>query len=56
MLVPGHCLLLGEQYHLQKVAIVVLLAVGKSAVYSRYNSGPSTLPCGTPDFSSLYLE
>jgi hypothetical protein len=38
------------------VAIVVLLVVGKSAVYSRYNNGPSTLPCGTPDFASLYLE
>jgi hypothetical protein len=24
-----------------KVAIVVLLVVGKSAVYSRYNNGPS---------------
>jgi hypothetical protein len=38
------------------VAIVVLLIVGKSAVYSRYNNGPSTLPRGTPDFASLYLE
>jgi hypothetical protein len=39
-----------------KVAIAVLLVVGKSAVYSRYNNGLSTLPCGTPDFASLYLE
>jgi hypothetical protein len=38
------------------VAIVVLLVVGKSAVYSWYNNRPSTLPCGTPDFPSLYLE
>jgi hypothetical protein len=38
------------------VATVVLLVVGKSAVYSRYNNGPSTLPCGTQDFASLYLE
>jgi hypothetical protein len=37
------------------VAIVVLLVVGKSAMYSRYNNGPSTLACGTPDFTSLYL-
>jgi hypothetical protein len=38
------------------VAVVVLLVVGKSAVYSRYNNGPSTLHCGTPDFASLYLQ
>jgi hypothetical protein len=38
------------------VAIVVLLVAGRSAVYSRYNNGPSTLPCCTPDFASLYLE
>jgi hypothetical protein len=39
-----------------KVAIVVLLVVGKSVVCSRCNNGPSTLPCGTPDFASLHLE
>jgi hypothetical protein len=39
-----------------KLAIVVLLVVGKSAMYSKYNNGPSTLPCGTPDFASLYFE
>jgi hypothetical protein len=38
------------------VAIVVLLVVGKSAVYSRYNNGPRTFPCCTPDFASFYLE
>jgi hypothetical protein len=38
------------------VAIVMLLVVDKSAVYSRYNNGPSTLLCVTPDFVSLYLE
>jgi hypothetical protein len=32
-----------------KVATVVCLSVGKSAVYNRYKTGPSTLPCGTPD-------
>jgi hypothetical protein len=29
----------------ENVATVVLLVVGKSAVYSRYNNGPCTLPC-----------
>jgi hypothetical protein len=38
------------------IAIVVLLVVGKSAVYSRYNNGPSTLPCGPASFASFYLE
>jgi hypothetical protein len=37
------------------VANVVLLVVGKSAVYGRYNNCSSTLPCGTPDFASLYF-
>jgi hypothetical protein len=32
-----------------KVAAVVRLSVGKSAVYNRYRTGPRTLPCGTPD-------
>jgi hypothetical protein len=36
-----------------KIAIVVLSVVGKSAVYSKYSEGPYTLPCGTPDFTSL---
>jgi len=31
------------------VAVIVSLIVGRSAVNSRYNSGPSTLPWGTPD-------
>jgi hypothetical protein len=38
------------------VAIVVFLVVGESVVYSRHKNGSSTLPCGTPDFASLYLE
>jgi hypothetical protein len=38
------------------VATLMLLVVGNSAVYSRYSNGPSTLPCGTPDYASLYLE
>jgi hypothetical protein len=38
------------------VAIVGLLVVGKSAVYSRYKNGYSTLLCGIPEFDSLYFE
>jgi hypothetical protein len=30
------------------VAVVDSVEVGRSAVYSRYNSGPRTLPWGTP--------
>jgi hypothetical protein len=30
--------------------VVALGEVGRSAVYSRYKSGPNTLPCGTPAF------
>jgi hypothetical protein len=30
------------------VAVIVPGDVGRSAVYSRYKSGPNTLPCGTP--------
>lgn len=33
-----------------KVAIVVLIVVGRSDVKIRYSIGPKTLPCGTPDF------
>lgn len=29
---------------------------GKSATYSRYNSGESDEPCGTPDFSKMGCE
>jgi hypothetical protein len=31
-----------------KAAVVDLDEIGRSVVYSRYNSGPKTLPCGTP--------
>jgi hypothetical protein len=31
-----------------RVAVVDSGEVGRSAVYSRYNNGPRTLPCGTP--------
>jgi hypothetical protein len=31
-----------------KVAVVDSGEVGRSAVYSRYNNGPRTLPLGTP--------
>jgi hypothetical protein len=40
-----------------KVAVVDSGEVGRSAVYSRYNNGPRTLPWGTPaltDDSSVY--
>jgi hypothetical protein len=40
-----------------KVAVVDSGEVGRSAVYSRYNNGPRTLPWGTPvltDDSSAY--
>jgi hypothetical protein len=39
------------------VAVVDSGEVGRSAVYSRYNNGPRTLPWGTPaltDDSSVY--
>jgi hypothetical protein len=39
------------------VAVVDPGEVGRSAVYSRYNNGPRTLPSGTPaltDDSSVY--
>jgi hypothetical protein len=41
------------------VAVVDSFEVGKSAVYSRYNSGPRTLPWGTPaltEESSVYSD
>jgi hypothetical protein len=34
-----------------KGATVVLLVVEKSAVYIEYSRVPSTLSCGTPDFT-----
>jgi hypothetical protein len=40
-----------------KVAVVDSSEVGRSAVYSRYNNGPRTLPWGTPaltEDSSVY--
>jgi hypothetical protein len=40
-----------------KVGVVDCGEVGRSAVYSRYNNGPRTLPYGTPaltDDSSVY--
>jgi hypothetical protein len=43
---------------LAKVAVVDSDEVGRSAVYSRYNNGPRTLPYGTPELTgdhSVYL-
>jgi hypothetical protein len=37
-----------------KVAVVDFGEVGRSAVYSMYNRGPRTLPCGTPTLTGLY--
>jgi hypothetical protein len=40
-----------------KVSVVDSGEVGRSIVYSRYNNGSRTLPCGTPaltDASSVY--
>jgi hypothetical protein len=40
-----------------KVAVIDSSEAGRSAVYSRYNNGPRTLPCGTPvltGVSSVY--
>jgi hypothetical protein len=34
---------------LSKIAVVDSGEVGRSAVYSRYNIGPRTLPWGTPE-------
>jgi hypothetical protein len=42
-----------------KVAVVDSGEVGRSAVYSRYNNGPRTLPWGTltlPEDRSVYSE
>jgi hypothetical protein len=42
---------------LTEVVVVDFGEVGKSAVYSRYNNGPRTLPWGTPaltEESSVY--
>jgi hypothetical protein len=38
------------------VPIVVLALSGRSAVYSKYNSGPKTLACGTPDFIAKLFD
>jgi hypothetical protein len=40
------------------VAAVDYVEVGRSAVYSRYNSGPRTMPWGTslPEESSVYSD
>jgi hypothetical protein len=37
-----------------KAAMVDSGEVSRSAVYSRYNNSPRTLPWGTPDNSSVY--
>jgi hypothetical protein len=42
---------------LAKIVVIDCAAVGRSAVYSRYNNCPRTLPWGTPaltDDSSVY--
>lgn len=31
-------------------AILVVLVNDMADVYRRYNTGPSTLPCGTPEY------
>jgi hypothetical protein len=36
---------------LARVTVVDSGEVGRSAVYSRYNNGPRTLPCGMPALS-----
>jgi hypothetical protein len=41
------------------VAVVDSVELGRSAVYSRYNSGPRTLPRGTPaltEFCALIFK
>ena len=37
------------------VCILLLVVVGMPAVYSVYNIGPKTLPCGTPAFRQRLL-
>ena len=39
-----------------KVATVVPSSCGRSLVYRRYKTGPSTLPCGTPALMGLSPE
>jgi hypothetical protein len=41
---------------LAKVAVREPGYVGRSAVYSRYKSGPNMLPCGTPAFMDVSSE
>jgi hypothetical protein len=38
------------------VAMVLFDVVGTSLIYSRYKTGPSTLPCGTPALISFSSE
>jgi len=39
-----------------KVATMLFYNFWRSLVHSRYRTGPSTLPCGTPSFISLSSE
>jgi hypothetical protein len=53
----GSLSMAGTAVLLAKVAVVGSFEFGRSAVYSRYNNGPRTLPWGTPALtrqSSLY--
>jgi hypothetical protein len=53
----GSLLVAGAAVSSAKIAVVDSGEVGRSAVYSRYNNGPRTLPWGTPaltDDSSVY--
>ena len=38
------------------VATVTSLLIGRSAVYKVYRTGPSTLPCGTPDLIGWHSD
>jgi hypothetical protein len=43
-------------FHYAKVAVVDSVEVGRSAVYSRYNNGPRTLPWGTPTLTGEVFQ
>jgi hypothetical protein len=45
---PGSLSVASTAVSSANVAVVLSVEAGRSVVYSRYNSGPRTLPWGTP--------
>jgi hypothetical protein len=48
--IPGQLSVANTAVSSANVAVVDSVEVGRSEVYSRYNSGPRTLPWGTPSY------